>query len=245
MPRLSHDARKHLVEERQQQILQAAARVFAKRGFEAATIRDVARAAGVAEGSIYLYFKNKQDLLVHLPRLFIQAPVERMRAAALNADASGPSPEALLRLLAENIVNVITHNRELVLVLFTSMPTMDAETRATYMQEGPLYAMGMLETYLRDQQAAGMVRADLDPAIAARAFPGMLMLYLLTQEVLKPAGLQHVDYHALIPTIVSIFLRGVLNDQAPADKPTRQKSQAKPKAKSPRASHRKQNIPVE
>ncbi len=247
MPRLTHAARKTLVRERQQQILLAAARVFAAKGFADATIRDVARTAGVAEGSIYLYFKNKQDLLVHLPALFIQAPIERMRATAMHPDAAGPSPEALLRLLAENIVNVVTHNRELIRVLFTSLPTMDAKTRATYMQEGPLYAMDMLETYLRNQQATGSVRSDLDPEIAARAFPGMLMLFLLLQEILQPEGFEKLDYHKLIPTVVSIFLHGVANPAHPSHaepspsgrKPKKSPSKAHPKPR------RKHPIPIE
>ena len=47
-------------------ILDAAIRVFAEKGFHAARISDVAEAAGVADGTIYLYFKNKDDLLLSI-----------------------------------------------------------------------------------------------------------------------------------------------------------------------------------
>src|SRR5256885_15696648 len=47
-------------------ILDAAIRVFAERGFHSATVAEIARAAGVADGTIYLYFKGKDDLLLRL-----------------------------------------------------------------------------------------------------------------------------------------------------------------------------------
>lgn len=215
MPRLTADARRALVRERQQQILQAAAAVFAEKGFAHATIRDIARAAGVSEGSIYLYFKNKQDLLVHLPRTFIQPPVNAFRDLALTADPSTVSPDKLLRFVAENIVNIITHNRELVQVLFTSLPTMDAETRNTYLREGPGYALEMLQTYIHTQQAAGNFRGDIDPAIAARTLPGMMMFFLLIQEVFQPAAFERFEYSRVIPNVVSIFLHGIMSPSSP------------------------------
>lgn len=51
---------------RRTQILDAAARVFAERGYHRTTVRDVAREAGIADGTIYLYFTSKQDLLLAL-----------------------------------------------------------------------------------------------------------------------------------------------------------------------------------
>ena len=51
-------------EEKSLRILDAAIRVFARKGFYNSTIADVAKVAEVAEGTIYLYFKNKDDLLI-------------------------------------------------------------------------------------------------------------------------------------------------------------------------------------
>src|SRR4051812_46778759 len=55
-----------LVAVRRNQILDAATRVFAQRGFHNSTIRQIAGEAGVADGTIYIYFKNKTDLLLGL-----------------------------------------------------------------------------------------------------------------------------------------------------------------------------------
>lgn len=209
MPRLTHHARRALVQERQQQILQAAAQVFGEKGFATATIRDVARAAGVSEGSIYRYFKNKHDLLVHLPRQFMQPRLEAFQQASLRTDTPA-TPDELLRFIAQSIVNAITQNRELVRVLFTSLPTMDEATRETYMHEVPAYAMDTFETYIRAQQAAGVFRADIDPQIGARVLPGMMMFFLIIQEIVQPQDMPRFEYEPIIRNVIEIFLHGIM-----------------------------------
>lgn len=56
----------HLKDSRRTHILQAAAHVFAEKGFKAATIKDVARAAGMGDGTLYYHFENKHALLLGL-----------------------------------------------------------------------------------------------------------------------------------------------------------------------------------
>ena len=63
MVRLTDAARDLRAEERRAQILRAALSVFGHKGFHGATIREIASAAGLAEGTIYLYFASKQDVL--------------------------------------------------------------------------------------------------------------------------------------------------------------------------------------
>jgi len=64
VPRLTAQARAALTQQRRQQIAQAALEVFSARGYGEATVREIARRAGVAEGTVYLYFRSKRDLLV-------------------------------------------------------------------------------------------------------------------------------------------------------------------------------------
>src|SRR5919199_2262443 len=59
-------ARETRTNDKRARILDAAVKVFAERGFHSATVAEIARAAGVADGTIYLYFKSKDDLLLEL-----------------------------------------------------------------------------------------------------------------------------------------------------------------------------------
>ncbi|MBE9508961.1 MAG: helix-turn-helix transcriptional regulator, partial [Chloroflexi bacterium] len=76
--------RAQLIEARRAQILNAAATVFAEKGFHRATTREIARVADVSEGTIYNYFDSKEDLLVGIiTRLAEQQRPDEVLAQAL------------------------------------------------------------------------------------------------------------------------------------------------------------------
>lgn len=74
MVRLSETAREERAGERRGQILRAALDVFGRKGFHGATIREIAAAAGLAEGTIYLYFPSKQEVLKGVFALIAEDP---------------------------------------------------------------------------------------------------------------------------------------------------------------------------
>jgi TetR/AcrR family fatty acid metabolism transcriptional regulator len=207
MPRISPEARRALVEERKLQILKAAARVFSQKGFERATIADVAQEARLAEGSIYNYYKNKNDLLASVPRLIVVPAVQ-----PLLADLAGPlpPPEPVLRALAQNMVRMIRENIDVMRIVLSALPSMGPGPRRHFLEQTPLYAVGLLETFIGAQIEAGVFRRDLNPAIVARIFPGMLIAFLLIQEVIGTEKVQTFDYDVIIEHVVCIFLQGVL-----------------------------------
>lgn len=224
MPRLSAQARRALAAERRAQILAAAAHVFARKGFERATMSEVAGEAGIAPGSIYNYFKNKGDLLVSIPHMFFQPAVQPLSADVdLPAAAEHLPPEDLIGLLGHNMVEVFHHNRDLIRIFFSSLPSMSDAQRAKYYQQVPQFALTLLEQYIRRQMEAGAFRADLDPAIVARTIPGMLMIFLLLQEFLALDDVPHFDYDDVVATVVQVFLHGVCA-RAPARKLARRRS---------------------
>jgi TetR/AcrR family fatty acid metabolism transcriptional regulator len=77
-------------------ILEAAVRVFAEQGFHQATIAQIARQAGVADGTIYLYFKNKDDILVHVFNERTRSVFNRFREAVKEADGAVGKLRALV-----------------------------------------------------------------------------------------------------------------------------------------------------
>src|SRR6266850_2749509 len=83
-------ARDSRANDKRARILDAAIKVFAERGFHTATVAEIARAAGVADGTIYLYFKSKDDLLL---RLFDEKMTDLLGEArsALEEEKSAPA----------------------------------------------------------------------------------------------------------------------------------------------------------
>lgn len=211
MPRYSPSARRALTDERRRQILKSAAEVFAAKGFDRATIADIARHASVAEGSIYNYFKNKSDLLVSIPRQIVQAPIENLHAA-IQQDLSprGASPEMTLTTMATNMVATLRQNAPIFRILISSLPSMKPAMREKYYVEVVLYGTGMLEAYFKEQIKQGAFRRDLDAQIASRAFIGMFFPYILLHDVIQLESDASWDYDRLIATAVPLFLRGAL-----------------------------------
>ncbi len=211
MPRLKNAARQARVEERQAQILSAAARVFARKGYERATIADIAKEAHVAEGSIYNYFKNKADLLVHIPRQLLGPTIEGLReVTARTAGGPLPPPEEMLPAMGRAVAAAIRENAYILRIILTALPNLKPAARREYVELVVSYAANALEAYFRGQHRRGVLRADLDPAIAARQFIGMLFPFLMFQEILLVEDRTAFDMEQVIAQAVETFLCGAL-----------------------------------
>ena len=86
-------------------ILTAAVKVFAQRGFHQATIAQIARQAGVADGTIYLYFKNKDDILTHFYSYKARQVFARFRQAVDQADTALGKMQQLIRAHLDSFCN--------------------------------------------------------------------------------------------------------------------------------------------
>jgi AcrR family transcriptional regulator len=213
MPKISPRARRALTEERRKQILDAAAKVFAAKGFERATIADVARAAGVAEGSIYNYFKNKGELLIGIPRQIIQPPVEAVLGQMRAVGATPIPPDQMLPIVAKNMTTIFRQNAHIFRILISALPTLSQSAREQYVKRVLFYVWDILEAYFRELIEKGILRRDLNPAILTRAFVGMLIPFLLLNQIF---GIDPVkfDLDQVIAENITVFLRGALAEDA-------------------------------
>lgn len=166
---------------RREAILAAAIDVFAERGFFAAQVADVASRAGVAAGTVYLYFKNKDDLLASIFDRTVRNALEQVR----NLLSSVADPAARLRRFAELHLSRLGGNPALAVVLLVEM-----RSSATFMDG---FSSGRLREYvglIRDTialgQARGDFRSDVSPALCAKMFLGaldeMAMSWILTDR---------------------------------------------------------------
>lgn len=220
MPKISPAARRALTEQRKAQILAAASKVFAAKGFERATIADIAKAAGIAEGSIYNYFKNKGDLLVSIPRQFVEPPITRGNAAiAMLSPAAPGSPEEMLTMIARNLIATMRQNAHVFRILISALPSLKPAQREKYLNQVVMYAAGTLENYFRAQIEQGVFRQDAKPPVLARAFVGMFLPFLMFREFLQIETDADWQYDDLIASLVPLFLSGLLTEAARAPKP--------------------------
>lgn len=182
-------------------ILRAAIDVFAERGFFNAQVADVARAAGVAAGTVYLYFRSKDDLLVSIFDRTMKDALAEGRAAVANVD----DPRERLRRFARVHLAWLGRDRTLAVVfqveLRQSTKFME-RLSSTKLRE----YLGLMRTAFADGQAAGIFRRDLNPTTAAKALFGaldeMATNWILSRRPYALAG----DAEA----VIDLFLNGAV-----------------------------------
>lgn len=204
MPRLSTSRRAALEAGRREQILDAALRLWTRRGFDATTVDALAREAGLAKGTIYLYFATKEDLLAAAVERWSLLPDLTSLPASLG---ELPLQEAVPR-LAEQLWSRLRAAAPLVGLLLRELALRPAEARR-FLESVVLPANGAFAEFLEGRVRAGEVR-ELDSFVAARALVGMLMIFLWTQHVLGGDAIRPIDDSAIVETASSLFLRGVL-----------------------------------
>jgi len=186
-----------------QQIIDAAVRVFARNGFYNSRVSDIAREAGIASGTIYLYFRTKDEILVTLFR-------EKMAAfvAALRTEIGRErDPEAKIRRLVRQHFEVLEASPDMAEVVQVELRQGQKFFRGASAHEISAY-FELIGSVLREGVAAGVFRHDLPVKIATKMLFGALD-QMTTSWVLGKRGYRLAD--AAEP-VANIFLKGVTRD---------------------------------
>jgi AcrR family transcriptional regulator len=155
------------VEDRRRQILDAAVRAFAERGYEACRVGDVATEAGVAYGLVYHYFHSKEELL---ETIFRDTWTQMLVAIAGVESLGEPAPEQLRKVIAI-VLRTWKHDPDLVRVLVREV------TRTPHLQREVTeieHAFAALERIVRRGQEEGTFRADVDARLTGWSLYGAL-----------------------------------------------------------------------
>ena len=155
--------------DKRERILHAAVKVFAKNGFYATRVSDVAKAAGVADGTIYLYFKSKDELLVSLFEDRVTKLLSFMNDdLPKNTDAPGK-----LRRVIEMQLGLLEGDRDLAEII-TVILRQSTKLMKEYAAPRFVAYLDGIARIIAEGQAAGDFRSDVSPHLAARAIFGAL-----------------------------------------------------------------------
>lgn len=147
--------------------------MFAERGYERASMSDVAKHAGIGQGTVYRYFESKRELLDHV----VDYGFERLLAATGLDDAQeyASSLEEFagqIRAIAERLFAIVDEEPALLRLVLVEANAIDEELKARLLGLVDMLS-GMIASYLDRGRRAGWIRADLDSHAVAH---GMLML---------------------------------------------------------------------
>ena len=191
---------------RRQQIIDGALEVFAEKGFEKATNKDIAEAAGIGSpGLIYHYCKDKSDLF----RQVLEQRAPMLQLLNRSESLMDMPPHEALTLFGKTFLNTLENRParslfRLILGEAVRRP-MVAEMLNTI---GPGRGFAFLSRYLARQMDEGVLRRA-DPGAAARCFVGPLIAYILTREVFKQADSDTLGAETMVATAVEMFLEGM------------------------------------
>jgi len=194
-------ARSTVVDKREA-ILRAATAVFAEKGFFNSKVADIARAAGIADGTVYLYFKNKDDVL---HSIFDRAMAEFISEGRREI-ASIEMPADKLRRIAELHLERLGADRDMAIVF-------QVELRGSikFMQEfsaaGFSEYLDIIRGTIEAGQKSGAFRADLKPIVCAK------MLYGALDEMVTNWILSNRSYplEPMAGEVLKVFFGGLLS----------------------------------
>ncbi|HEY3191083.1 MAG TPA: TetR/AcrR family transcriptional regulator [Solirubrobacteraceae bacterium] len=181
---MASTARAQAARDKRRQILDAAVRVFARQGFHASRVSDIADEAGVAYGLVYHYFTSKDEVLdtVFLERWNVLLDVIR------EADAADLSARDKLARIATFIVDSYAHDPDVMKVIIVEVTRAANSFGLTHLDK-IREAYGLIGDIVAKAQARGEFRSDVTPQFAALAFYGAIE-QVLTGWIfaLLPAG---------------------------------------------------------
>ena len=180
-------------------ILRAAIDVFADRGFFNAQVADVARAAGVAAGTVYLYFRSKDDLLISIFERGMRDALAEARALVAEVD----DPVERIRRFARLHLGGMGKDRSLAVVFQVELrqSTKFMERFSSTLLRDYL---GLIRDAVADGQRDGIFRSDIKPTVAAKMFFGALD-EMATNWILST---RRYSLEADADAVVDLFING-------------------------------------
>lgn len=204
-PYVQPDGRRRRLSDKRQRILSAAVRVFARRGFYHAKVAEIARAAAVADGTIYLYFKNKDDLLISLFDERMGGIIDEFRKAIAGLDNAAGKLRALVRMH----FRMVKEDPDLAAVV-----QLELRQSNKFIKEygGSRFAeyLKLIRDTIVEGQEAGLFRRDLAPGVVKRALFGALdemsTLWIISKN-------KKYELEDCAEQVATLFLQGLMKDR--------------------------------
>ena len=198
-------------EDRPREICAAALELFAERGFAGTRVDDIAARAGVSKGTLYLYFKDKEEIFGAVVRNTVAPNIAMIRETVA---ASNVPFRLIVQSLLERFVDMaerlpIGAVAKIVIGESRNFPELAKVYHDLVVSE----AIAIVSGLIGKAQAKGEVRPG-DARLYAMTLIGPMLMALLWRETFEPIGAEKVDLKTLVRQHASAALEGLLTEQA-------------------------------
>ena len=193
------------VEDRREQIMEAALRVFAKKGFTGASNKDIAKEAGITPGLIYHYFESKEALLKAIyedlsPSNIIRSIPDQILALP---------PEQFLRFVVKHMLTGVEDGKFMPLLQIYLPEAIYHPELAPFMTAIIAQGSQFMEGYLAAKMESGEL-CKADPALVTELMMGSVMNMALRRQVLHDPLTLKYSQDQIVEGVVSLALHGIL-----------------------------------
>ncbi len=195
-------------EEMRQRIIEAAFRVFVRKGFKGTSNREIAQEAGISPGLIYWYFRNKEDLF----RAVVEAKSFALSLQRMAQTMRDTPPRAFLAQIAA-LGEALARDPARVAAMRLLLPEAirNPRVRQAFVARAIRPGLRAIAAYLTAQQGKGLLR-PLDPQIGAQLWIGLLFSQVLLNRLLRIRS--PVPLEQLFAVALEVYLNGILSPEA-------------------------------
>ena len=190
--------------EKYHRIINAATKIFAKKGFYQAKVSEIAKEAQVADGTIYLYFENKDDILISLFEEQMMRVLENMKEKISQENDAIKKIEKF----ALNHLSLIEQHKEVAEIIQVEL-RQSSKFMKDYKNDRFADYLNLIGEIIQDGQEKGVFRKEIIPGIAKRAFFGALdemsRFWVLSSR-------KKYDIETAAKQISEYFVRGLINN---------------------------------
>ena len=191
-------------------ILRSAIHLFSERGFVSTTTKEIAQGAGIAEGTIFRYFKTKKDILLSLvSAAFIRAASPHvLKGARRILEQKDKDTRTILKELILDRFDLIQKIFPVISIIFTELQY-HQEIRDIFIEEIPKQGLSFLLDFIKERVAQGEFRQDIDPLTMAKALVGMIAVHIASPMLIFPEQKNLIKDEKTIDAMIDIFIQGV------------------------------------
>jgi AcrR family transcriptional regulator len=198
-----------VVEDRKEQILDAAMRVFAQKGFTRATNKDIAREAGITPGLIYYYFESKEAVLQAI--IEQRSPLQVM--GSISEEMLAKPPEQFLRYIITRILDILESEQFIgmirVLLPEVMLDVHSSDSQIVQTAQGAFRRIGIfLSQYLEAKIANGELR-PFAVQLATQLLISSFIGFVLRRQILRDPSVVALTHEQIADVIVGIIVNGI------------------------------------
>ena len=196
-----------VVEDRREQIIDAAMRAFSQKGFTRATNKDIAREANITPGLIYYYFDSKEALLKAI--IETRSPIRLM--TSLPSQVFAMPPEVFLRYMIQQVLGIVESENfvGLIRVILPEIVHGDNPEMTSLVGGAIMRVLGFIGNYLQAKMQSGELR-HTDVSLITQIIFGSLVGFVLRRQIIHDPTVLEYSHEQIANSIVETILMGLV-----------------------------------